>query len=248
MKEKKKLKLKKFYFHPITVFIVLSFIVVLLSAFLSLFEMQATYNTVNSTTKELESTIVAVENLLSFDGMKFIISNAATNFISFTPLVTLLISLIGLAVAEATGFIEAFSRKYVRKLSHAQMTFIVIFIATISSLINEIGYAILIPLVALIYATNGRNPLTGIVTVFCGVAFGYGVSIFVGSMEVSLMNYTEIAAALIDDTTHISLTCNLFFIIAATIILTIIGTIIIEKFISPKLGKYKIKEDLSKTE
>ena len=54
MKEKKKLKLKKFYFHPITVFIVLSFIVVLLSAFLSLFEMQATYNTVNSTTKELE--------------------------------------------------------------------------------------------------------------------------------------------------------------------------------------------------
>lgn len=248
MKEKKKLKLKKFYFHPITVFIVLSFIVVLLSAFLSLFEMQATYNTVNSTTKELESTIVAVENLLSFDGMKFIISNAATNFISFTPLVTLLISLIGLAVAEATGFIEAFSRKYVRKLSHAQMTFIVIFIATISSLINEIGYAILIPLVALIYATNGRNPLTGIVTAFCGVAFGYGVSIFVGSMEVSLMDYTEIAAALIDDTTHISLTCNLFFIIAATIISTIIGTIIIEKFISPKLGKYKIKEDLSKTE
>ena len=47
MKEKKKLKLKKFYFHPITVFIVLSFIVVLLSAFLSLFEMQATDNTVN---------------------------------------------------------------------------------------------------------------------------------------------------------------------------------------------------------
>ena len=114
MKEKKKLKLKKFYFHPITVVIVLSFIVVLLSAFLSLFEMQATYNTVNSTTKELESTIVAVENLLSFDGMKFIISNAATNFISFTPLVTLLISLIGVAVAEATGFIVAFSGKYGR--------------------------------------------------------------------------------------------------------------------------------------
>lgn len=248
MRGKKKLKLKKFYFHPITVFIVLSFVVVLISAILSGLEMQATYNTVNATTKELESQIVSVENMLSFDGMKFIISNATTNFISFTPLATLLVSLIGLCIAEATGFIEAFSRKYVSKLSHTQMTFIVILIATISSLINEIGYAILIPLVAMLYAKNGRNPLTGIVTAFCGVAFGYGVSIFVGSMEVFLMDYTQSAAYLIDDNSHISLTCNLFFIIAATLILTIIGTIIIEKIISPRLGKYKIKEDLTKTQ
>ena len=89
MRGKKKLKLKKFYFHPITVFIVLSFVVVLISAILSGLEMQATYNTVNATTKELESQIVSVENMLSFDGMKFIISNATTNFISFTPLATL---------------------------------------------------------------------------------------------------------------------------------------------------------------
>ena len=248
MKRNKKLKLKKFYFHPITVFIVLSFIVVLLSGILSKFEMQATYNTINKTTKELEATIVSVENLLSFDGMKFIISNASKNFMSFAPLGMLLISLIGLCVAEATGFIEAFSRKYIRKLSNIQLTFIVIFIATISSLINEIGYAVLIPLVAMVYSANGRNPLTGIVTAFCGVAFGAGVSIFVGSTEVALMDYTSIAASIIDSNTHISLTCNLIFIIVASMIMTIVGTIIIEKIISPRLGKYKVREDLSKTE
>ena len=248
MKEKRKLKLKKFYFHPITAFIFLTAIIVILSAILSAFEMQATYNSVNATTKELESTIVAVENLLTFDGIKFIISNAATNFISFAPLATLLISLIGLSIAEATGFIEAFSRKYIKNLSHTQMTFVVILIGTISSLINEIGYAVLIPLVAMIYACNGRNPLTGIVTAFSGVAFGYGVSIFVGSMEVDLMDYTANAAALIDASAHISLTSNLIFIIVATIILSIVGTIIIEKIISPKLGKYKLRDDITKTE
>lgn len=248
MKEKRKLKLKKFYFHPITMFIVLSLIIVLCSAILSKFEMQATYNVINTNTNELESKIVAVENLLSFDGMKFIISNAATNFISFAPLGMLLISLIGLGIAEATGFIDAFSKKYLRKLNHTQLTLIIIFIATISSLINEIGYAILIPLVAMMYASIGRNPLTGIVTAFCGVAFGYGVSIFVGSIEVSLMGTTSAAAALIDANNHISLTSNLIFIIVASIVLTIIGTIIIEKIISPRLGKYKEKEDLSKTE
>lgn len=248
MRKNTKLKFKKFYFHPITVFIILSLIIVLLSGILSKLEMQATYSTINKNTKELETVIVSVENLLSFDGMKFIISNASKNFISFAPLGMLIISLIGLCVAESTGFIEALSRKYIRKLSNKQLTFIVIFVATISSLINEIGYAILIPLVAMIYSANGRNPLTGIVTAFCGVAFGYGVSLFVGSMEVALMDYTKIAASIIDSNTHISLTCNLIFIIVSSIIISIIGTIIIEKIISPKLGKYKVKEDLSKTE
>ena len=100
----------------------------------------------------------------------------------------------------------------------------------------------------MVYSANGRNPLTGIVTAFCGVAFGAGVSIFVGSTEVALMDYTSIAASIIDSNTHISLTCNLIFIIVASIIMTIVGTIVIEKIISPRLGKYKVREDLSKTE
>ena len=84
MNDKRKLKLKKFYFHPITVFIFLTIVVILLSGILSAFQMQATYNTVNVNTKELEPTLIAVENLLSFNGLKFILSNALINFLKFT--------------------------------------------------------------------------------------------------------------------------------------------------------------------
>lgn len=248
MNDKRKLKLKKFYFHPITVFLFLTFLIVILSGIFSAFEMQATYDTVNVNTNELEPTLIAVENLLSFDGIKFIISNAARNFLSFGPLGMLLISLIGLSIAEGTGFIETLSRRHLKKIPKSTFTFIILFLATISSLINEVGYAILIPLAALIYFINGRNPILGIVTTFCGVAFGYGVSIFVGSAEVSLMNYTKSAAMLIDENAHIALTSNLIFIIAASIILSIVGTIIIEKIIAPKIGKYKKEEDFAKTE
>lgn len=248
MKDKRKLKLKKFYFHPITIFLFSILIVVILSAFLSFFEMQATYNTVNATTNELEPTLVTVENMLSFDGIKFIISNAAKNFLSFGPLGTLLISLIGLTIAEATGFIETLSRRCFKKIPKSTLTFLLILIATISSLINEVGYAILIPLAALIYFINGRNPILGIVTAFCGVSFGYGVSIFVGSTEVGLISYTKNAAALIDESAHIALTSNLIFIIVTSIILSIVGTIIIEKLIAPKIGKYKKEDEFAKTE
>ena len=248
MRDKRKLKLKKFYFHPITVFLFLIFVVVILSGILSLFQTQATYNTVNVITNELEPNLIAVENLLSFDGLKFIISNAARNFLSFGPLGTLLISLIGLTIAEGTGFIETLTRRHISKIPKSTFTFLIIFVSIVSSLINEVGYAILIPLIALIYFINNRNPILGIITAFCGVSFGYGISIFVGSMEVALINYTKDAALLIDENAHIALTSNLIFIMAATVILSIVGTIIIEKIIAPRVGKYKKDEEFSKTE
>lgn len=248
MFQKKKLRLKKFYLHPTTTYILLTIGIVILSACFSGIEMQATYNTINVNKNELEPTLIAVENLLSFDGMKFIISNATKNFISFAPLGTLLVSLLGLTIAESTGMLETITRRKLKKIPKNILTFIILFVATISSLINEVGYAILIPLVALIYFMNDRNPILGIVTAFTGVAFGYGVSIFVGSMEDSLIEYTKNAAALIDDSTHIALTSNLFFIVAASIIISIVGTIIIEKIIAPKIGKYKKEEELAQTE
>lgn len=248
MQEKKKLKLKKFYFHPITMFLFLTIGIMVISAILSAFQMQATYNVINETTNQLEPTLVAVENMLSFNGLKFIIGNALKNFLSFAPLGTLLISLIGLTVAESTGFIEAFNKRHLKKLPKSTLTFLVLFIATISSLINEVGYAILIPLVALVYFINGRNPILGIITAFCGVSFGYGVTLFVGTMEISLMDFTKTAAMLIDDSTHIALTSNLIFIIVASIVTSIVGTLIIEKLIAPKIGKYKKEEEFAKTE
>ena len=248
MNHGKRLRLRKYYFHPITIYIILIFALIILSSIFSVLQMQSTYRIVNENTLELDPTLIAVENLLSFNGFKFFISNTVKNFLSFGPLSSLIVSLIGITVAESTGLIETVSKKYLRKIPKSTLTFIVIFIATISSLINDVGFGILIPLVALIYFINGRNPILGIVTAFCGVSFGYGVSIFVGSTEVALMEYTKNAAMLIDDTTHIALTSNLFFIIAASIILSIVGTIIIEKIISTRVGKYKKEDEFATTE
>ena len=132
MFEKKKLRLKKFYFHPVTVFLVLIGLIIVLSGILSLFQVQATYNVVNPNTLELEPTLVTIENLFSFDGIKFIISNAAKNFLSFAPLGTLIISLMGLTVAEATGFIEMLTRRHISKFNKYFVTFLVLFISIVS--------------------------------------------------------------------------------------------------------------------
>ena len=133
MKERKKLKLKKFYFHPITVFLLLILLTIVLSAIFSFFEMQGTYNTVNATTNELEPVLITVENMLNFDGMKFIFSNALRNFISFAPLGTLLLALVGISVAKSTGFIDAFGKRHIFKMKKKNLTFLVLLLATFSS-------------------------------------------------------------------------------------------------------------------
>ena len=239
MREKRNLRLKKFYFHPITIFFIGIVFIMVLSFLLSLFQMQSTYNVVNSTVTDMVSKLAVVENLFAYDNLKYLISNAVRNFMEFSPLCMLLVSLIGLSIANATGFIDIISKRYIKKMSKNQLTFLILFLGIISSIINEVGYAILIPLAAIIYEKEGRNPLLGIVTAFCGVAFGYGVAMFVGSQDISLIPYTKSAAMLIDKNVHISLTSNLFFIIVCSIIIPLIGTPIIEKLVNPRLPKYR---------
>ena len=102
------MRLKKFSFHPITTFILMTFGVFLLSWLLSALQFQATYTVVRPENLELESVFVTVKNLMNYDGIKYLISNAATNFASFAPLVSLLIALLGLPVAHASGLIDTF--------------------------------------------------------------------------------------------------------------------------------------------
>ena len=245
----KRKKLKKLFLHPITTYILLIIGVLFISFVLSLFDVSATYNSINIATNGLEKTIVAVKNMLNYEGIRFIISNAALNFIKSSTLSTLIITLIGLGIAEATGFIQTFMKKRLVKLNPKIITFILFLVAVCSSIVNEVGYAILIPLGALLFLFNGRNPLAGIATAFAGVAFSYSISFFVGAMDIDLIPYTISAAKLIDETFYVRMTSNLFVMIASCIILSIVGTIITEKFVVKKLGRYiqKTRDELGQT-
>lgn len=248
MNRKKKLKLKKFKLHPATTIILLILFTFVLSGILSLFEAQVTYSQINENTGTLERILISVENLFNYDGFKYFISNATRNFAGFTSLSMLLVSLLGVGIAEASGLLDTVIRKKLVKLDGWVLTFLVVFLGTISSLINDVGYAIIIPLGALIFLYKGRSPILGIIAAFCGVAFGNGASIFVGSLDISLIPHTQLAARLIDSGYHVALSSNLIIMIFSSIIMSIIGTIIIEKIIVHKVGTYKITAELRKTQ
>ena len=244
-----KRKLKKLKLHPITGFIILIIATIVLSAILSIFNITVSYDSVNLKTNELEQTIVTVKNMISYDGAKAIVGGASTNFISFTTVSTIIITLIGIAVAEESGLVQTFLKRRLNKVNPKILTFILFLVAVFSSIVNEVGYAILIPLGALLFLFNGRNPMVGIMAAFAGVAFGYSVSFFVGATDMALLPYTIGAAQLIDESFYVRMTSNLYIMIFSCIIISIIGTIITEKYVVKKVGRYvsKTKDDLDQT-
>lgn len=237
-------KIKKIKFHPIITYVFLSILIMIICFILNLFDFQSTYTVINSVSLSLEQISVSVRNVLNFNGIKEIISNATVNFISFSPLSMFLVASLSLCVCEASGFLDTIFRKMFSKLNIRFVTFIIIYFATISTLINEIGFVILIPLAAIIFKSKGKNPLIGVCAAFAGVAFGAGTTLFVGSTEVSLIPLTTIAARMIDANYHVSLLSNIYIMNATSIILSIVGTFIIEHVVTNKVMKYKQKRNL----
>ena len=92
---KKKLKLS-----PIMSFIILIFVIILLSGFLHLLNTQGEYTTVNKVSSELINNVVEVKSLFSTKGIKHIITTAVNGFVNFEPLGALIIVLIGVGVLE----------------------------------------------------------------------------------------------------------------------------------------------------
>ena len=141
----------KIILHPIMSFLILMLITIILSGILSLFDITATYNTVNNKTFALEPTMVAVENLFSLRGIKYIFSNTVSNFASFTPLSMLLITLLGIGIMDKTGFLDTLFYVLTHKLRKNVVTFILVFISIISSIGGDLSYIVLIPIAALLF-------------------------------------------------------------------------------------------------
>lgn len=90
---------------PVTLFVIMAFIVLGSSWILSKFNVSA----VKPGTNEK----IAVVNLLNQEGLIKIINEMLTNFTSFPPLGMVIVTMLGIGLAEQTGLIAALMKKSV---------------------------------------------------------------------------------------------------------------------------------------
>ena len=229
---KKKLKLS-----PIMTFIILIFATIILSGVLHLFNAQGEYTTVNKVTNELVNNVVEVKNIFSGSGIKHIVTTAVSGFVNFAPLSTLIIVLIGIGILEKTGFMETFFTVLTRNSKRYTITFILVLVSLMFSILGDIGFVIMLPIGALLFKYGRRNPLGGIIASFASLSFGYGINLFLSANDSSLLDITLSAAKTLDVNYTIGIFFSVFIMIIALVVTSIVFTNITEKRIMPKLSR-----------
>jgi len=221
--------------HPATIFALLAFLVVIISAIAAAFDLSAVHPGTGES--------FAVRSLLTGEGIRWMFENVEHNFVAFPPLGLVLVAMIGIGVAEGSGLITVLIRALVLKAPKRLITMALVAAGVISHLASEAGYVVLIPLGAVIFLALGRHPMAGLAAAFAGVSGGFAANFLIGSVDPVLAGLTQTAAEIIDADIRINVAVNFYFMFASAIMVVIVGTLVTEKIVEPRLGKYEGTEE-----
>jgi aminobenzoyl-glutamate transport protein len=251
--------------HPAVLFLALCAAVIVLSQVLSWAGVSATYEVVKPPPGQVEETYVGgsqspvqvlppepapaedyevqtetaeVRGLLDADGVRFLFTSFVNNFLGFTAMGIILVVMIGVGVAEASGLIGALIRRLVAVAPAASLTFIIALLGVLSSIASDAGYLVLIPLGAAAFMSVGRHPLAGIAVAFAGVAGGFGVNFLITPTDAILTEIANESIALVDPGTSIDIAANLYFGIASTVLITVVCALVTARIVERRLGPY----------
>jgi len=182
---------------------------------------------------------VETVNLVSREGIHWILEHTITNFTGFAPLGTVLVAMLGIGVAEKSGLIGTALRQLVHSAPRRLLTFVIVFAGVMSNMASDVGYVLLIPMGALIFMSVGRHPLAGLAAAFAGVSGGFSANLLLGSIDPLLSGISEEAARIIDPNYTVSPACNYYFMVVSTFVIAGVGTWVTEKIIVPRLGDYE---------
>jgi aminobenzoyl-glutamate transport protein len=225
--------------HPAIIFFWLIGIVILLSAIFGALGTSVTYEGYDEALGEIVSRTSEVRSLLSPDGIRFMFTSPVGNFLGFTGVGVILVAMIGVGLAEESGLIAALVRKLVAAAPRDFFTFIIVFVGVLSSIAADAGYLVLVPLAAAAFHSMGRHPLAGLAAGFSGVAGVFLVNVFVTPTDALLVEVTNDAVRTVDPGRQISVVGNLFFMIASSVVMAVICTLITDYMVEPRLGPYK---------
>ena len=154
----------------------------------------------------------------------------------------MLVAGIGIAVAEKSGLIAAVLKTILVVVPRSLITPATFFAGVMSSMAVDAGYIVLPPLAAAIYKAIGRSPLVGLAAVFGGVAAGFNANLLVTGLDPLLAGLTEEAARILDPGYNVNPACNWYFMIASTLLITLVGWGVSSLIVEPRLQKRSPEE------
>lgn len=189
---------------------------------------------------------VQIVNLLSGTSLTAFMASMVNTFVTFAPLGVVLVAMLGLGVAEHTGFINAALRAMLGVTPKMLLTPALIGVGILSHIAVDAGYVLVIPLGAVIFYAAGRHPLAGIAAAFAGVSGGFSATFIVpSSLDPLLAGLTQAAAQLIDPAYEVNPLNNYFFTTSSTLLIMLVGWFLTDRVIEPRLKATPVDGDTS---
>ncbi len=220
---------------PAVLFIALLFIVWVLSWLLS-------YVTFSYVDPRTEAPIV-VANQLTGSAITAFMTGFVTNFVTFGPIGTVLVAMLGIGVAEHSGFITTGIRALLNVTAKWLLTPMVILVGIMSHSAVDAGYVLVIPIGGVIFYAAGRHPLAGIAAAFAGVSGGFSANFLPAALDPLLQGLTQGGAQLLDPAIEVNTLNNYFFTASSSFLIIGLGWWITDRIVEPRVSNVEIDGD-----
>ena len=189
---------------------------------------------------------IAIRNMLAGASLTAFMAEMVRTFVNFPPVGVVLVAILGLGVAEHTGFISAGLRAMLTITPRKLLTPALVAVGVLSHVAVDAGYVLVVPLGAVIFHAAGRHPLAGLAAAFAGVSGGFSATLFLpSSLDPLLAGLTQAAANLTDPSVVVNPLNNYFFTTASAFLVILVAWIITDKVIEPRLRATAIDGDAS---
>jgi aminobenzoyl-glutamate transport protein len=216
--------------HPFMLFVYIALLIALISWVVSWFGVRVA---------DPESgELVAVRSLVSGEGLVYALTSMLENFVSFPPLGLVVVMMLGIGLAQRVGLLNTLLTRAILAAPRRLVTAAVVLVGICSNIASEAAMIVVPPLAAVVFLAVGRNPLAGLAAAFGAVGAGFTANFMIAGTDVLLSGISTEAAAIIDDGITVSPLSNWYFMSASTVLLTVVGVIITEKIVEPRLGEY----------
>lgn len=226
--------------EPVTLFFIFIGITMLISLLVSALGVSVDHPRTGET--------IVVESLFSGDNIQRLFTDMADTFADFPPLGLVLVVMLGIGVADKSGFIGAALGSFMRAVPNALLTMTIVFTGIMSNMAVDAGYVVVIPLGALLFYGAGRHPFAGLAAAFAGVSAGFSANLLPSAIDVLLASFTEPAAQIITEDYAVTAVANYYIIVALVPAFVIAGWLVTDYIVEPYLGDYEPPEDFEEDE
>lgn len=183
--------------------------------------------------------VIEAVNLLTPEGIAKIISEAVNNFAAFPPLGLVLVVMIGVGVAEKTGYFETLMKYTIEKTPRKIIVPMIVLVGILGNAAGDAAPIVLPPIAAMVFIKLGYHPVAGLVMAYASALGGYSASLIIGMSDALIVSFTEPAAKLVDDSVPVNAVMNYYFLCVSTVVLLIAAWFVTVKITIPRFGAYK---------